>query len=338
MFSANECCCKLDCDKCSCDKCSCVKKEDDDEIKEEEEEELHNTFPFFKEKEKNIEDQKSTIIPTKMKIRIEDALKFDDELEKKIEDTIESIQDESASAREKVAHSFIEAHEKLKNEEARVMEELENVCNEAEEVLQNALVSIRDVREHNIALSEASIKDNKSAKINMECEMEKQLHTMEELHKMTLTSLNIEWDDSGRKLSFVKHLINGVPVPDSIVFPAVHGRNIDISWNCDSENSHKINGENNTVTYCVEIKKSSDNKGCDEWKEVYSGKEKNCNVTGLKMGTEYGVRVKCVIGELNGGWSDVVNVRTKDRIKIDSMILQEKNKEYFIEKIWSDND
>ena len=369
-----------------------MKEEEDDEMEEEEvgegerEKVSESSEPIFTDtkphrpgrhhKESKSDDEKATF-HSRIRARFEDALKFDDELERKIEDTIESIQDEGASAREKVAHSFSEAHERLKAEEAKVMEELENACNEAEEMLQNALLSIRDVHEHSIAFSEASSaeqgQDETAANMRMDYEMEKQLHTMEELQKMTLTRLDIEWDDNGRKLSFTKRLINGVPVPDSISFSDVHSKCVNISWNCDSDDDDDDNNGNdendgiinngieeegddddddddddnrevedeeenedgNDTRYCVEMRKSDDR---DEWKEVYSGRDKWCNVNGLCVGTEYDVRVKCVVGELMGGWSSVVNVRTRDRIKINSMILlQEKNKDYFVEKVWSDS-
>ena len=53
----------------------------------------------------------------------------------------------------------------------------------------------------------------------------------------------------------------------------------------------------------------------------------------LDKDNEYNMRVKCVIGELHGGWSDVVSVRTK-KIAIDSSILsQERDKETFKDKL-----
>ena len=55
-------------------------------------------------------------------------------------------------------------------------------------------------------------------------------------------------------------------------------------------------------------------------KEVYRGKDKKCSVSGLEKNTEYNVRVKCVVGELQGMWSDVATFKTKN-IVIDSVIL-----------------
>ena len=67
----------------------------------------------------------------KVRERFEGALKCDDDLEKKIAETIESVQKESAT--EKITQSFKEAHKKLNTEEAAVMEEVEKACSEAEE-------------------------------------------------------------------------------------------------------------------------------------------------------------------------------------------------------------
>ena len=79
----------------------------------------------------------------KVREHFEGALKCDEELEKKIAETIENVQKENVVAKEKISQSFREAHEKLNAEEAAVMEELEKACSEAEEALQKALDSLR---------------------------------------------------------------------------------------------------------------------------------------------------------------------------------------------------
>ena len=91
-------------------------------------------------------------------------MKCDDDLEKKIAETIESIHKENLSAKEKVSRSFREAHKRLNAEEAAVMEELEKACNEAEEALQKTLNSLKEVREYSAVLSEANSKTER--KIN----------------------------------------------------------------------------------------------------------------------------------------------------------------------------
>ena len=74
-------------------------------------------------------------------------------------------------------------------------------------------------------------------------------------------------------------------------------------------------------------------------KEVYRGKNKKCSVNGLEKNTEYNVRVKCVVGELQGMWSSVTKFKTKNfQVRINSAIFSsEANKEAFEEKLseWS---
>ena len=77
-----------------------------------------------------------------------DVLKCNDELDKKIEETIENIRKEGNDAIEKVKQTFKEAHDKLTEEEKKIMEELERVCNESEEVLQKNLGALREIREY----------------------------------------------------------------------------------------------------------------------------------------------------------------------------------------------
>ena len=256
------------------------------------------------------------------------VLKCDDELDKKIEETIESIKREGNEAGEKVKQTFIEAHKILEEEEANIMEELERACNESEEVLQRNLDTLRETHEYSKVLNEADSKGKDMSRLmelNIVCSMEEQRRTMEELHRMMMTDLKVGWDSEGRKLSFTKTLFNGAPIPNNITFPSVLSRGMEISWDCDL--SRMSEEDKKRVTYVVEVK-----KGVEEergWREVYSGAENKCSVPGLDKDSEYNVRVKCVIGGLQGGWSDVVSVKTKNfDLKTDSSILsQERGKE-----------
>ena len=134
----------------------------------------------------------------KVRERFEGVLKCDDDLEKRIVKTIESVQKENVSVKEKVSQSFREAHEKLNAEEAAVMEELEKACNEAEDALQMALDNLKEVREYSAVLSEANSKTegkgSRLMELNIACEMEKQRKTMDELHRRKIADLKVEWD------------------------------------------------------------------------------------------------------------------------------------------------
>ena len=77
------------------------------------------------------------------------------------------------------------------------------------------------------------------------------------------------------------------------------------------------------VKYVVEVKKGSEKER--GWKEVYSGTESKCSTSGLDKDTEYNVRVRCVIGELHGGWSDVADVRTKNLTIYSEILAGEEN-------------
>ena len=269
----------------------------------------------------------------KVRERFEGVLKCDDDLEKKITETIESVQKESESIKEKVSQSFREAHEKLNTEEAAVMEELEKACSEAVEALQKALDSLKGVREYSVVLNEANSKTegkrSRLMELNIVCEMEKQRKTMNELHEKMIADLRIEWDNEKRKLSFIGHLINGSPIPNDVVFPAVYCTSVDVSWSCEDEELDEDYKKN--LVYRVEVKKATESGG--GWKEAYRGKDKKCTVSGLEKNTEYNARVKCVIGELQGMWSDVANFKTKN-LTIDSAILsKEANFDVFEEKL-----
>ena len=87
------------------------------------------------------------------------------------------------------------------------MKELESVCSESEEALQKDLMLLREAREYSELLSEANAKGGECSRLmelNIVCSMEEQRRTMEELHRMMMTDLKVEWDSEGRKLSFTK--------------------------------------------------------------------------------------------------------------------------------------
>lgn len=270
-----------------------------------------------------------------VKERFRDVLKHDDELEKKIEDTIESIKNECESARSKITQTFVEAHEKLRIEEVKVIEEVEEACNEAEEALHKNLDNLRGIHEYTHALDEMDSlplgQCSRLMELNIVSGIGKQKTAIEEMHKMMITDLKINWDSESRKLSFVKNLINGAFVPYNISFPVVMSKRVEIAWDYNEASIERDDKEE--LKYVVEVKKA----GSDEWNEVYSGNVQRCNVRELDVGTVYDARVKCIIKGLQGEWSDVSRFRTRT-LNIDSEILsQEENKAEMLEKLseWS---
>ena len=281
----------------------------------------------------DISQDNETFSASEVRKHFADVLKCDDELDRKIEETIESIRKEGNEAIEKVKQTFKEAHEKLTDEEAKIMEELERACNESGEVLQKNLGTLREIRDYSRVLSEADSKGKEFSRLmelNLVCSMEQQKRTMEELHRAMMTDLKIGWDSKGRKLSFTRTLFNGAPIPTNISFPSISSQGMDISWDCDlSQMSEEDRGK---VKYAVEMKKGSEEER--GWKEVYSGTENKCSASGLERDTEYNVRAKCVIGELHGRWSDAVNVRTKNLTINSEILVSEENGNVFEGKLF----
>lgn len=262
------------------------------------------------------------------------ALDRDSALYKRMEEEIDNIRKESDDVRAKIAKAFEEAHKKLEAEETEMISELERVSKEAEDTLISAFNSLRAACEYNDALSEMSSKlqgkCSKLMEMNVVCKVEKQRKIVEELHKTELMSLSIGWDNERRKLSLAKHIFNGAPVPSNISFPVVLSTSFDIKWDCDDYNN--MDEENRErLAYTVEVRKSGE--GDNEWRKVYSGKDKKCAVLDVDMDTEHEVRVKCAIGELSGAWSDVAKVKT-ELTQLDSVILSgEVNKDMFVDKL-----
>lgn len=283
-----------------------------------------------------IDKDNETFSASEVKIHFEDVLKCDDELDRKIETTINNIKKESKETMVKIGQTFNEVHMKLREEEEKIKEELEDACKKSEEGLQENLNTLRGVREYSSLLNKVDNiireKSSRLMELNLVSEMEKQRRTMENLHRMTMKDLKIGWDCDKRKLSFTRNLFNGVPIPRNAEFHLVLGKRFGISWDCDESRLNE--GDRGSIKFVVEAKKAADEdeKG---WKEVYSGTDKKCTVAGLKGDSEYNVRIKCIIGDLQGEWSDVTGIRTKEYTnKISSLILsQEMDEEIFEQNI-----
>ena len=282
--------------------------------------------------------------------RFADVLKCDDELDKKIEETIESIKGEDNNVREKIKESFTEAHnvlkdkeakameelekaheelrekeakitkehekahKELKEEEVNVMKELERVCTESEEILEKNLDALREVREYSKLLSEADAKirgDKESSRL-----MELNLVSSMEEQRRTMEELHktMMTDLKVEWDSDERKLSFTRTLFNGVPIPSgVSFSSVlsqGVSVSWTCDESKLSEEDKKKVKYFVEMKKCVDEKG--RWKEVYSGTDKKCDAKELEIDTEYNVRVMCAIGELQGKWSNSASVRTKN--------------------------
>ena len=283
--------------------------------------------------------------------RFADALKCDDELDKKIEETIESIRSEDNNVREKIKEAFTEAHNALKEKEAKAMEELEKaheelrekeakitkehekahkalkeeeinvmkelerVCTESEEVLEKNLDALREVREYNKLLSEADAKirrDKESSRL-----MELNLVCEMEEQRKTMEELHktMMTDLKVGWDSEGRKLSFTRTLFNGVPIPSgVSFSSVlsqGVSVSWACDESKLGEEDKGKVKYSVEIKKGSEDEK-GRWKEVYSGTDKRCDVKELEIDTEYNVHVKCAIGDIQGKWSNSASVRTKN--------------------------
>lgn len=252
-----------------------------------------------------------------VKAQFADILERSDELHEKIMEGVENIRREVDAAKKKVSETFNEAHKKLDDEEGKITEKLEEICKESEDLLQRNLSTLEDIREYSATLKEVDseihgegMEPSRLFELNIVSEMKEQLKMVEELYKMMMPSVEIEWDSNTKELSYTKRLFNGGPIPNNILFPVILSGKIEILWNCNLDEMSEE--DKRKIKYAVEMKKGNDIEEEGGWKEVYLGVENKCSVSGLEKGTEYDVRVKCVIGDLQGEWSCVTKTRTKE--------------------------
>ena len=268
-----------------------------------------------------------------------DQRKVVEELYKKIEKKVEEVLKSAEDAMDGIGQSFIEAKEKLRSREH---DEIEVLIREYDKA--NASKSPEERADADKALEEGKkeiskryaekrkkLDEEKNAVANeleeatnkatgqvvkvlveiMELNLEdsvSQRRVVDEFAKMMMADLHIEWDREERKLSFRRSLFNGAPALGAVRVVAVLIHEANISWDCDMANTR--DEDRHRVRYTVEMKRSADNEHC--WKEVYSGAETGFTAKGLEKDTEYNVRVRYVVEDIQGEWGGVVNLRTKD--------------------------
>lgn len=271
--------------------------------------------------------------------QFDDALRWGNELERRIEGAIDDISLGGFNTGKEIGQTFRELHERLNAEEAKVMEELERINLKFEEPLQKTLCKLKETFEYSNTPDYESIKKKDGMDVDSYMkEIEERQREIEGLLNTTLTSPKISWDPEKRKLSFAEHLINGVPVPNDITFYSVCNKSIDISWECDNSGLREEDRER--LLFHVEARRrknrtknegtaSKDTKENYLWKEVYLGTANRHVIHGLEVDTEYDVRIKCSIGDLDGRWSEAESFRTENT-QISSAILEaEKDEETF---------
>ena len=272
-----------------------------------------------------------------VKAQFAHAVEGNSALSAKVDSAIAKIQKEAEVAKEDAARSFREAHKRLNEEERCTLEQLEKAYNEAVDALKRVKDELSVGLENGVVLTRAEQENTSEPveRLGVLARMEKYRRGMEELCGMTLVTTKVVWNDSERKLSLTKRLVNGVSVPINIMFPVVSIDSASVSWDVVGYN-YSGSGSGDETKYCVEMQRAAENNDrkegeecVDEWKEVYAGADKKCVINGLETDTTYNIRVKCIVGKLQGEWSSIVSVKTK-KVSIDSAILSgEANKEVF---------
>ena len=147
--------------------------------------------------------------------------------------------------------------------------------------------------------------------------------------KCVIGKLHGEWSDVGSVWTKGMMIqVATLPTLSNITFPSVSTRGMEISWDCDT--SKVSEADKGGIIYYVEAKEAEGST----WRVVYQGIENKCSASGLDKDTEYNVRVKCVIREHHGEWSDVASVRTKNTIIESAILASEKDGDIFEGKLF----
>ena len=282
----------------------------------------------FKEKNISIENEKN-----ELNILIQESNNLKEKILKEI-DLINKIYEEQ---NEEISISFKKKHEDLKNKE-----------NDLKEALKNEVTKMKEKLEEYYSETNKEIKEGERLNkiinsFEKDAEGKNIIKTLtyisyisnkkKEIEKLVLKlmkNLKISYKEDEEILKLDEYHFNGIKYPEEIIFKDIKIDSLKMSWKFPENIPIKI--DEKKIKFRVEIKEE---KSKDNFIQVYEGKENNCSIENLIIGTNYEIRICSIYEESISAWSPLQRVQT---LSIDSKILEESKREKeFLDKIfeWS---
>ena len=234
-----------------------------------------------------------------------------------------------------ITKSFEAKHEKLYNEENKIIEELQIEVTKIKEKLEifttqsNEMIRISNNINKGIEKLK-NCKDNNIIKIiSYISKLNKSQKEMNNLLKELIKNVNISFLENENKIKYEIYYFNGIQTPKDIDFKNISTNSADISWKIDVIKFENINNSN--TKFKLEIKKQNSD---DDFKQIYEGNNQNYKICNLDSNTEYQIRINCSNNNLIGNWSNIYKFKTEEYM-IDSVILKKSKRiGEFLNKIY----
>ena len=255
-------------------------------------------------------------------------------LKEKILKEIEAINKTYKDHNKEISASFKKKHEDLTNKEKNLKDALKNEVNKIkaklEEYYSETNEKIKEGERLIKSFEEEEERKNVIKTLTYISYINNKKKEIEKLILKLMKNLKISYKKDEEILKIEEYYFNGIKYPEEIQFNNIKKDGLTISWKFPENIPIKI--DEKKLKFKVEIREE---KTKDNFIQVYEGKENNCSIENLIIGTNYEIRICSIYEESISDWSPLQRVKT---LSIDSKILDESNREKeFLEKIfeWS---
>jgi len=260
---------------------------------------------------------------------LNEVVQFVTNLKNKIEKEIDEINNLYNDVKSKIIIKFKEEHEKLIKEENNLIEKLQNEVTKTKENLEKYLSESNEVIENyekinkGIKLLEKEEK-NMIKELTYVTKISKSKSQYNYIFNELMTNLKISFEEEQRKVKYKEYYFT-FPIPKEIKFNNISSDSFKLEWKID--NLDKL--DKNKIKYKVELRELNEN---EKFNQVYFDSNMNCLITNLKPDTKYEIKICCIYNNIEGEWSEIQNVKTRDVL---SIILKESKRENeFLKKIY----
>lgn len=194
--------------------------------------------------------------------------------------------------------------EKLRNEVTKILDKLEDY-----------LISINSI----IRLSENIVKGIKKIENEEKINLFKKLSYISKINicnkkiksiiNKSMKNINITFIEKEPFILIKNYYFNGIQIPTDINFKNIHIDSMEVYWKVDDINKNNI--DINKFKYKLELRKEKN----ENFMKVYEGNNQNCLIDELTKNTLYEIRICSLYNELNSSWSDIIKIRTQEKIE-----------------------
>ena len=129
---------------------------------------------------------------------------------------------------------------------------------------------------------------------------------MKRLLSEFMKNINFTYEEEKCNIKYEEYYFNGnIYIPKNIQFKEINYNTINLTWNLDLMNNLILNIDKDKIKYNVELKKEN-----EQFKQIYEGKNNECNINNLDLNTNYYIRIRSSYDNIKGEWTEEQKIKT----------------------------